>query len=362
MAQPQKLPSGKWRIRIYLGKNEKGKKQYYSITGSQREVKKKAKEIMEMIKDEQDVTNITVGEAITKYIGLKTNILSPTTIKGYQSIRRNNLKTIMNVSLLDLTNAKIQQAINIEAILHCPKTVHNIHGLLSSALSVYRPEFVLHTTLPKNQKQSKYIPTPKDINRLLSITYNTDMYIPVILASMLSLRRSEVCGLIWSNIDIKRGKITVTQAKVYNPQNKYVIKAPKTYTSYRTLTMPLVLIDALKKQEDKTGFVVQMSPSALSCKFAKIVKQNKFEHFTFHSLRHFNASVMLALNLPDKYAMERGGWATPNVMKSVYQHTFKAEQEKYDKVLIEYFGNLYHPLDDTQMTQKNKKPRKSAGF
>ena len=43
---------------------------------------------------------------------------------------------------------------------------------------------------------------------------------------------------------------------------------------------------------------------------------------TFHDLRHLNASVMLMLGIPDKYAMERGGWATNTTLKNVYQHTF----------------------------------------
>ena len=53
-----------------------------------------------------------------------------------------------------------------------------------------------------------------------------------------------------------------------------------------------------------------------------------------------SASIMLALGVPDKYAMERGGWSTPNVMKSVYQHTFSAEREKADKRIDDYFTGL----------------------
>lgn len=43
------------------------------------------------------------------------------------------------------------------------------------------------------------------------------------------------------------------------------------------------------------------------------------------------------LGVPDKYAMERGGWSSPNVMKSVYQHTFTAERQKIDKKIDRYF-------------------------
>ena len=63
---------------------------------------------------------------------------------------------------------------------------------------------------------------------------------------------------------------------------------------------------------------------------------------SFHDLRHLNASVMLMLGIPDKYAMERGGWSTPNVMKNVYQHTFSEERKLVDERIDDYFNSLIY--------------------
>lgn len=52
---------------------------------------------------------------------------------------------------------------------------------------------------------------------------------------------------------------------------------------------------------------------------------------------HINASVMMMLNIPDKYAMERGGWETDAVYKNVYQQTFSRERQEVDKKIDEYF-------------------------
>jgi hypothetical protein len=54
-----------------------------------------------------------------------------------------------------------------------------------------------------------------------------------------------------------------------------------------------------------------------------------------------NASVMLALNVPDKYAMERGGWSNTATLKNVYQETFTPEREKVDNIIDNYFSALY---------------------
>ena len=49
---------------------------------------------------------------------------------------------------------------------------------------------------------------------------------------------------------------------------------------------------------------------------------------------------MLLLGIPDKYAMERGGWATPNTLKSVYQHTFSEERRQVDAKIDDFFNDI----------------------
>ena len=61
------------------------------------------------------------------------------------------------------------------------------------------------------------------------------------------------------------------------------------------------------------------------------------QHYRFHDLRHINASVMLALGVPNKYAQERMGHATDNMLKTVYQHTMSAEQAAVAQKVDDYF-------------------------
>ena len=58
---------------------------------------------------------------------------------------------------------------------------------------------------------------------------------------------------------------------------------------------------------------------------------------------------MAALNIPDLYAMERGGWSNTNTLKAVYQQTFSTERMKYDAVIDDYFNNLYDTKYDTKI-------------
>ena len=61
---------------------------------------------------------------------------------------------------------------------------------------------------------------------------------------------------------------------------------------------------------------------------------------TLDDFRYLNASAMLMLGIPDKYAIERGGWASNDVLKSVYQHTFSAERKQVDERIDGFFNNL----------------------
>ena len=60
---------------------------------------------------------------------------------------------------------------------------------------------------------------------------------------------------------------------------------------------------------------------------------------------------MLMLGIPDKYAMERGGWSTDNILKSVYQQTFSTEREKVDDLIDKYFSGIIRGLEEAENAQ-----------
>ena len=69
---------------------------------------------------------------------------------------------------------------------------------------------------------------------------------------------------------------------------------------------------------------------------------NGVPHFRFHDLRHYQASILHAMGVPDKYIMQRGGWRTDNTLKNIYQHTFdKTTKEVSDKI-NDYFTDILH--------------------
>lgn len=338
MAKAKKLPSGSWRVLLYVGTDENGKKKRKSITA---DTKKEAELLAAQFlnNSNEQPKEMTVGRAIDKYIESKSNILSPTTISGYKCIRRNNLQSLMDMQLKDLTREAIQNAINADASKLSAKSVANTYGLLRSALDVYAPDFKLKVTLPKKQKKIKELPKPEQVFRVIK---GTEIELPCLLAMWLSMRMSEVRGLRKS--DVQNGKIIIRNSIVTVEGAKVEKTATKTYDSTRVENLPPYISDLIDKVE--TEYITELTGNAIYKRFVRLLEKNGLPHMTFHDLRHLNASVMLQLGIPDKYAMERGGWSTTSTLKSVYQHTFSDEREAVNAKIDEYFETVVIKQDD----------------
>jgi len=328
MAKAKKLPSGNWRVRATKDKVVK------SFTApTKKEAEWKATEWL--MNEEPKVSDFTVGECIDKYIDSKVNILSPTTISGYRKYRKNALADITDIKLCEITNDIMQNFFNSISAKYSPKTVHNAHGVLQASLKVYAPEINLSVALPRIQKKIKNLP---EVGEIINAVKGNEIELPVMLAIWQGMRISEIRGAKKS--DIKNGVLMIHETIVTVDRKNVTKKQTKTYDSTRILKLPqyiLNLIDNLPPEQER---LTLLSSTAVYKRFTRLLKQKGIEHMTFHELRHLNASVMLMLGVPDKYAMERGGWSTPSVMKSVYQHTFSDERTEVDNRVDAYFESF----------------------
>lgn len=338
MARAKQLPSGAWRVQVYIdGKRE-------SITrDTEDEANYAALELK--LEHKRKLENITAGEAIDKYIASKDGVLSPTTITGYRKIRRCNIQDLMDMPISKLTQEIVQNAFNKEAkrITYrgkkvSSKTQANARGLLSAALDQYDLRFKI-TTAAK-QKRLKELIMPEQIYVAVR---GTEIELPCLLAMWMSFSMSEVRGFKVG--DVKNGKIYVNRVVVDVEGVPTVKDATKEYDRARQLTVPpyiLGLIEQTEARKKGSGHLITLSGQAIYKRLKRILEKNGLPHTSFHDLRHVNASVMHLLNIPDKYAMERGGWKTDTVMKSVYQNTFSKEREEADRRVDSYFEKFIH--------------------
>ena len=336
-----KLPSGSWRCRVFIGRDANGKPQFISVTCPNKneclsEATKIAQHHKEILKD---CSLMTLGEAIDEYIKMKSNVLSPVTIRGYTSIRNNHLQPEMDMTLKSITSNVAQRAINREAGDSSPKTVKNIYGLLTAVLNQFIGR-ALKVTLPQQEPFEGSILSETDLKKLIKALVGEEVEVPILLAMFLGLRRSEILALTHDDYDPVAKTLSITKAKVPDKSNNYIVKTTKTVKSNRKISVPPYLAERLEARIAAEKEFCSVSPSHICTKLGKICVANDIPKIRLHDLRHQNASVMLALGVADKYAMERGGWSSNATMKNIYQHTMTAEKQIVDDRINGYFQAL----------------------
>lgn len=94
--------------------------------------------------------------------------------------------------------------------------------------------------------------------------------------------------------------------------------------------------------------VVKCTPNQLTRRFQRAIQFSGLPHFRFHDLRHYSASFMHAIGIPDSYIMERGGWQTDNVMKTVYRHTLNDRVKEMNRKVNAEFNTLCNTKCNTK--------------
>lgn len=366
-----------YSIVIYLGRDEHGKKKQKWFNGYK--TKKEAERDLPIILNQfQQNTFIepiktTLSEYLRSWLAnyVETN-LSPTTLSGYKvNIEKHLIPAIGNIELQKLQPIHIQNLYNKKQINGradgkgglSAKSIIYIHRVLRKALQqAFRLQLVNrnvadYVELPKAKKFKPSILNIEQILKMLEDLKNTKFYIPVLLAVATGLRRGEVLGLRWADIDSKECTITINQNLIPD-KTGVIITTPKTENSHRTILVSQLIIQELllhKEKQDKIKKDLEeiyydhdlvnckldglpLNPSTFSSDFSDILKKLKLPHVRFHDLRHMNATIMLKSNIPAKIASERLGHSTIGITLDLYSHVLndmqKEAAETFDRILF----------------------------
>ena len=322
----QKLPSGSYRVRQMVdGKT-------YSFTLDHKPTNSEIARLMaDKISEKRVTGKSTVEKACNYYIESKSNILSPATIRGYDSLMRQMSPAFASRNVSSVTVSVLQAEVNRYTGSHSAKSTRNFAGFIQSVLIFYGAD-PLNVTVPPKEKHNDYIPSKEDMKAIFDEMKGTRYEAAIYLAS-LGLRRSEICALELSDLD--GCTLTINKALVQDKNKHWIVKRTKTTDSTRTIMIPQELADLIQEQ----GFVYEGDPEMIYCALTKAQKKLGLPHFSLHKLRHFFASYMHNLGYSDKQIQEFGGWKTDAVMKTVYQHALDMDETK--KKMAENIRSLF---------------------
>lgn len=337
---PVQLPSGSWHIQMRLGGEN------YPVTERTRADCIKTAQIIkaEYLANRKKApgrnAQRTVGELVDDYIKKYAPVLSPSTVRGYETIRRNRFQSVMNRYPARITNW--QEVINDELLLVSEKTVVNAWGLISSALRDGKcavPEVKL-AVVPENDLPFL---EPEEIPLFLEAIQGDPCELEILL-ELHGLRNSEARKVVkGQQIDLKHKVINVQGAIVRGSEGFVEKKTNKSKKSTRPVQILIPRLEQLLREYEKRGEEPPMHGASMilehvhaACARAGVTDVSN------HGLRRSFASLCYSCGISERILMEMGGWKDAATV-----HKFYIKLAQRDKNgAVEALRGFYAPQDD----------------
>ena len=279
-----------------------------------------------------------------------------TTVYAYQKIIDNHIDPALGTVPLKQLTPKMVQEYYTETQRTSglsSNTMRRHHDLLSSALrSAVRQDVIPASPMervepPKVRTTESYFYNNQELKLLYQKIEGNILELAVKLAGSLGMRREEICGLKWENVDLRRHLVLIREARTAYGAN-IVQKETKNRASVRTLYLPdevyLILERERARQQQErclqspaynpTDHVIldakgaPYSPNALSLAFTRFVRKNDLPRLTFHGLRHTFATIASCQGASLFDIGKALGHATPATTGRIYTHLVDRTHEE----------------------------------
>lgn len=337
----RKLPSGNWFIQLRLG----GESVPVTAATEKLCVREataiKAEYLAGKRAPKTAEPSVTLTAAIDAYIDSKSNTLSPSTIGGYRVIQRGRFQGAMKRDVYKIAPTEWQEIVNAEAAICGPKTLRNAYFFVKSVCRSVCGISLPDVTMPGLVPAQKEFLTPDQIKIFVQAVKDEPCAVPALLA-LSSLRSSEIAALRWENIPDDPQFIQVSGALVRDEHNRPVLKKQnKNAASARRVPVLIPeLKAAIKRDRQPEGPVLAVPQDHLRDDINRICQDNKLPRVGIHGLRHSFASLAYHLRMPEKIAMDIGGWADSGTMHRIYTHIARSDIQRYQDAIGDFYkGN-----------------------
>lgn len=245
-------------------------------------------------------------------------------------------------------------------------TIRHHHVLLSSILSTaVQWQIIISNPCDrvKPPKVKQEVPNTLDDKQSIQLleyldTVDTQHRVMIQLLIYLGLRREELLGLKWDDIDFDNNLVSINRSIQYLPDRGIYESDTKTTSSHRVMKMPELATVALKEQKkyqnevrlsvgDKfkyNGYVFSnmngapVLPDSLTAWFRNFIKKTDLPYVTIHSLRHTNATLSIANGMPLTTVAHRLGHANAGTTTKIYAHAIKSADEAAAEQINDLFA------------------------
>ncbi len=257
---------------------------------------------------------LTLRQAIENYIADRDNVLSPSTIRGYEAIKNSRFKKYIDT---DIGVINWQAAINDEAKLYSPKTVKNEYGLIRSVLRS-NGLILPNVTLPQaEQKQLAWLDY-EQIQTFINAIRNEPCEMAALFA-LHSLRRSELLAITPSKI--VDGCICVDGSRVFDKDNNLIEKSTNKNTASKRnveIMIPRLAELIVAYDGDYNEPFISCYANTIWAQINTICVANGLPKVGVHGLRRSFASLAYHLGWSERQTMRVGGWSDVKTVHNIY--------------------------------------------
>ena len=292
--------------------------------------------------------------------GLINQGRKPSTLQGYRAmIRTHVLPTLGDVALQDLRATDLdvvyaEMRRNGSALA----TVHHVHAVVHKMLNdAERKGIVIRNvarladapslTAARNRGPEMRVWTPAELSKFLNFIEGNRNEVMVRVLALTGVRRSELCGLRWQDIDLDRHRLTVNQAVTVIDGDEH-IDSPKSRRSHRVVDLDAETAALLKRHRTtqlemylRLGATASASdrvftneigdpirPNSVGQAFARLVKESGIPLIRLHDLRHTHASHLLLAGINIKVVSERLGHSSVSFTLDTYAHVMPSRHAR----------------------------------
>ena len=374
MSVRELIKNKKYKIELFIGRNGNKKIMHYEIVeGGKKEAELREYELKLQIKNHTFVkTNKkTVKDLMNEYLEYNKDKWSPKTyVSNVHWIKDNINKSIGHIYIQDL-NVKILESFykelkkqtktilnkdkkELETIpKYSDKTIQHhyvlINGALNKAIQWDYINYNINQKIEKPKIRRKEIEcySKEDVIKLLNILNDEPLkYQSIILLALDSgIRRGELTGLTWDDIDFKNKSIKINKTTQYIKELGIFEKCTKSQNSDRIIYISDKAINILKQYKKEqlekkmklgnkwgnskrvftTEYGEDMHPDTPSQIFRKIIQKHNLKKISFHGLRHTSASLLISQGIQHQIISRRMGHSSVTVTDNIYSHFFDSE-------------------------------------
>ncbi|CAA0120995.1 Transposase from transposon Tn916 [Mycolicibacterium vanbaalenii] len=347
-------PSGRWEGRVSYIDPVTEKRTSASVYGATAaECRKELKKVRRRIEDGKPAKDApdTVASWLERWreSSLAASDRKATTKSLYGSLSRKHLEaTAIGAKRLDRLKPSDVEALIVElrGKKLADSTVRGVYTVLRQALDVaVRDGLLASNPVAKVKRpgvartEAKYL-AAADVARLLDAAKGLRYYVAVMLMAATGLRRGEIAGLLWSDVDLDKGELTVRHT-LSRVDGELVLTEPKTDRSRRRVPLHAGVVTALKgwrtqqleerlaagDQWTDTGVVfatelgTMLEPRNVLRTVELAAKKAKIEAVGAHTMRHSAAVAWLESGVHIKAAADLLGHSSISITGDLYGHT-----------------------------------------